>query len=296
MDELRDRVERVVRQVVLETLSSLGPGVTAGLPAAVPAGRRPLLVANWKMHHTAEGAREFARALAIAPECPVEVVVCPPAVLLPVLRAALPPGSPVLLGGQNLHPEQKGAFTGEHSAAMLLDAGARYVIVGHSERRALFGEDDAVVGRKIRSALDQGLRPILCVGETLAQRRDGGTFRVLRTQLDLALSGLPLPAPGPATVVVAYEPVWAIGTGQNATPAQAQEAMAFLRDRLAERFSHAYARQVRLLYGGSASPDNVEALSVLPDVDGFLVGGASLDAGKFSAMLAALQRGKGTKG
>jgi triosephosphate isomerase len=199
----------------------------------------------------------------------------------------------VALGAQNLYPEAQGAFTGEHSAAMLQDAGARYVILGHSERRALLHEDDGFICRKLTVALAAGLRPILCVGEQLAQRRDGATFRVLRNQLDLALSGIRPPTPDPGELAVAYEPVWAIGTGQNATAAQAQEAMAFLRDRLAERFGRGFAERVRLLYGGSASPDNAGELAVLPDVDGFLVGGASLDAGKFARMAEATAQAKG---
>ncbi|MBI5487595.1 MAG: triose-phosphate isomerase [Deltaproteobacteria bacterium] len=237
------------------------------------------------MHKTAAEARTFVAKLRLSDG--VETVLCPPAVLLPVLAAALPPGNPVRLGAQNVHFEAQGAFTGEHSCAMLRDAGATYVVVGHSERRSLFGETDHDVARKAAAALRAGLRPIVCVGERLAERESGATFRVLRAQLTASLAGLGLPSPDPATLVVAYEPVWAIGTGRNATAAQAQEALAFLRDRLAELFGHAWTRGVRLLYGGSATAKNAPELAAQPDVDGFLVGGASLDPAAFGAILAA---------
>ena len=281
MDALRDRIERIVRQVVTEMVAS-----GALRPAVAPEGpgpRRPLVAANWKMHKLAAEAREFAAKLDVAEG--VEVVVCPPAVLLPVLREALDPAKHVRLGAQNVHFEAKGAFTGEHSCAMLADAGAKYVIVGHSERRSLFGETDELVARKTGAVLQAGLRPIVCVGERLAERESGATFRVLRAQLTAGLAGLGAPAPDPADVVVAYEPVWAIGTGRNATSAQAQEALAFLRERLAELFGHAWARGVRLLYGGSATAQNAPELAAQPDVDGFLVGGASLDPAAFGKII-----------
>jgi triosephosphate isomerase len=283
----RDEVERLVRQVVGEVLAADGGAVVDGAES----GRRtPLVAANWKMNLLAAEARAWPAKLA-APRG-VELVVCPPLVLLPVLREALGPASPVALGAQNVHPAAKGAFTGEHSCAMLLDAGARHVILGHSERRALFGDTDAVVAEKLRAALGAGLRPILCVGERLEERESGATFRVLRGQLTAALAGLGLPAPAPAALVVAYEPVWAIGTGRNATAEQAQEALAFVRERLAEHFGWSWARAARILYGGSATPANAEELALQPDVDGFLVGGASLDPVAFSAIAAATARAK----
>ncbi|MBN1774056.1 MAG: triose-phosphate isomerase, partial [Deltaproteobacteria bacterium] len=246
--------------------------------------------ANWKMNLLAADARAWPAKL----EAPagVELLVCPPLALLPVLRDALGPAGRVALGAQNVHPAAKGAFTGEHSCAMLLDAGARYVLVGHSERRAMFGDTDAFVADKLRAALNAGLRPVLCVGERLAERESGATFRVLRGQLTAALAGLGLPSPEPATLVVAYEPVWAIGTGRNATAEQAQEALAFVRERLAELLGWTWARAARILYGGSATPANAAELAAQPDVDGFLVGGASLDPAAFSAIAAATARAK----
>mgnify|MGYP006289111569 FL=1 len=282
MDGLRQRVEQTVRQVVRELLASRPEALAAGTP---PRGRRPLMAGNWKMNGGPDFARDYARRLD-AGDGAVEVVLCPPAVLLPLLAAALGADSPVRLGAQNLHPEPGGAYTGEHAGAMLRQAGAAYVVVGHSERRALFGEDDAAVQRKVAAALGAELRPIVCVGEQLAEREAGATFRVLRGQLTAALGGLGAPAPDPAAVVVAYEPVWAIGSGRTASAAQAQEALAFVRERLAELFSWPWAERVRLLYGGSASPDNAAQLAAEPDVDGFLVGGAGLDPAGFGRMIA----------
>jgi triosephosphate isomerase len=291
VETLRDRVERVVRQVVAELAASgaLRAGAVAG-PSEV---RGPLVAANWKMHMTAARAREFQARLNVADG--VETVLCPPAILLPVLRAALGADAVVRLGAQNMHFEAQGAFTGEHSCAMLVDAGAAYVIVGHSERRSLFGETDDLVARKTAAALRAGLRPIVCVGEKPAERESGATFRVLRGQLTAGLAGLGAPAPAAADVVVAYEPVWAIGTGRTATAAQAQEALAFIRDRLAELFGHGWARGVRLLYGGSATAQNAAELAAQPDVDGFLVGGASLDPAAFSTILAATAKAAARK-
>jgi triosephosphate isomerase len=287
VEPLRERVERVVRQVVGEVLAAEG----GCLPVvAARGGRRPLVAANWKMNMLAADARDYAGRLQVADD--VEVLLCPPLVLLPVLREALGPDSVVRLGAQNVHPEPKGAFTGEHSAAMLVDAGAQYAIVGHSERRWVFGETDDFVRRKVVAALRAGLRPIVCIGERLAEREGGATFRVLRAQLTAALSDLGTPAPDPADVVVAYEPVWAIGTGRNATPAQAQEASAFVRERLAELFGWEWAHRARLLYGGSVTTKNVVELAAQPDVDGFLVGGASLDPGALTAMIQATARAK----
>lgn len=283
MSDLREQIERVVRQVVREVLARGDVLTPAG---ADQAGRRPLVAANWKMNHTPNTAREYAGGFDPRSDSGVEVALCPPAVLLPVLAAALDPLAGVRLGAQNLHAAPEGAYTGEHSAAMLSEAGADYVILGHSERRCLFGEDDPQIQQKLSRALQAGLWPILCVGESLAERESGATFRVLRSQLTGCLSGLGSPAPDPQGLVVAYEPVWAIGTGRTATSAQAQEALAFIRERLAELFSHGWAARVRLLYGGSATSDNAAELSALPDVDGFLVGGAGLDPDKLSKLIA----------
>ena len=292
VESLRDKVERVVRQVVGEVLAAEGGRLP--IDAARAGGRRPLVAANWKMNMLAADARDYAERLRTADA--VETLVCPPLVLLPVLREVLGPDTLVRLGAQNFHPEPKGAFTGEHSAAMLVDAGARYAIVGHSERRWVFGEQDDFVRRKVVAALRAGLRPIVCIGERLEEREGGATFRVLRAQLTAALADLGLPSPDPADVVVAYEPVWAIGTGRNATPQQAQEALAFVRERLAEQFGWEWARRARVLYGGSVTTANVAELAAQPDVDGFLVGGASLDPGAMMAIIQATARAKSRGG
>lgn len=297
MSELRDRVERIVTQVVMETMGSTS-GMRAGTGASgMDAGpslsgvRLPLVAANWKMNMLRADTRAFALALELPADSAVEVLICPPLVLLAELREALGAASPVSLGAQDMHTAPKGAYTGEHSCVMLLDGGAGYVLVGHSERREM-GEDDVLVQRKLAVALSVGLKPILCIGERRAEFEGGATFRVLRNQLTLALSGQAYPGPGPEALVVAYEPVWAIGTGLTATPAQAQEAMAFIRERLGELVSYQWARQVRLLYGGSVSPGNALALAEMPDIDGFLIGGASLDPARFSEIIAATARVK----
>jgi triosephosphate isomerase len=241
--------------------------------------RVALVAGNWKMHKTAAEAVALARALAIAvttsPRC--EVVICPPFTALAPVASAVE-GSALRLGAQNLHPEPRGAFTGEISAAMLVAAGCTHVIVGHSERRRDFGESDALVARKAQAALAASLSPIVCVGETLAERDAGAAQSVVARQVEGALFALA--ADALARLAVAYEPVWAIGTGVNATPAQAQEMHAFVRARLAERFGAAGAA-VRILYGGSVTPGNAGELLAQVDVDGALVGGASLEVESF---------------
>jgi len=245
--------------------------------------RTPLVVANWKMHKTVAESLDFARALAPKLEGlrGVEVAVAPPFTALAPLRDALA-GTPIALAAQNAHFEKSGAFTGEISVPMLVELGVRYVILGHSERRQLFAESDEIVARKVVAAHAAGLRPILCVGEVLAERESGRTFDVLGRQIAGSLAGAD--ASLGARLVVAYEPVWAIGTGRTATPAQAQEAHAFLRVRLADRFGAA-ASAIRIQYGGSVKPDNAAELLAQPDIDGALVGGASLDPESFSAII-----------
>ena len=209
-----------------------------------------------------------------------ETVVCPPfTALAAVARAAA--GTPIGLGAQNLHWEKEGAFTGEVSAPMLADLGCAYVIVGHSERRQHFGETDEIVQRKARAAVTAGVHPIVCVGEALREREAGTTFDVLEAQVKGSLHGLS----GDSGIVVAYEPVWAIGTGRTATPAQAQEVHAFIRKLLEGLLSPAAAAATRILYGGSVKPDNVRELMAQPDVDGALVGGASLDPNSFGKII-----------
>ena len=282
MNDVRDRVEQVVRQVVMETVAA---GELDPQRLVERDGRRPLVAANWKMNLLSADARRYAAGFDARPDSGVEALLCPPLVLLPVVRENLLVDGRVSLGAQDLHPEHPGAHTGEHCAEMIKDAGASYVIVGHSERRAA-GEDDELVRRKMLSAQASGLVPIVCIGERIDERTKGATFRVLRSQISLAFSGIGPPAPDPGGIVVAYEPVWAIGSGLVATPDQAQEALAFIRQRLSEIFTHAWAERTRLLYGGSVGVANAAELARLPDCDGFLVGGASLNPETLSEIIA----------
>lgn len=247
--------------------------------------RRPILAANWKMHKTAAEAEAFAKAflprVATRGANEIEIVLAAPFTALPALGRALA-GSCVALAAQNLHPEPHGAFTGEVSAVMLRELGCRYVIVGHSERRQIFGETDEFIARKVETALASTLLPILCVGETASERDAGRTFEVLAKQL--AESVARVPKARAAELVLAYEPVWAIGTGQTATPEIAQEAHAFLRQECEKHFGSA-AKNLRIQYGGSVKPDNAAALMAKPDIDGALVGGASLDPESFAKIV-----------
>lgn len=248
--------------------------------------RTKFVAGNWKMFTTAAGARQLARAVVqgLGDEAGVQVAVCPPFPYLLGVGEALR-GSRVALGAQNLYPEKEGAFTGEVSPAMLLDCGCRYVIVGHSERRHILGETDAFINRKVQAALAAGLRVIFCLGETLAERDGNRTEQVLRTQLAGGLARLEAGALG--ELVIAYEPVWAIGTGRNATPEQAQVAHAFIRGWVGEKFGEETAGRLPIQYGGSVKPDNAAALLHQPDVDGALVGGASLKPDPFLAIVRA---------
>ena len=243
--------------------------------------RRTIVAGNWKMNLDRAKARDLAAAVAAraAEAGTTELVLCPPAVYVETVAAALGGSSPVALGAQNMHDQSSGAFTGEVAPPMLLDLGCRYVILGHSERRTLFGETDAVVNAKTRAALAAGLTPIVCVGETLEEREGGRTAAVVTTQVQGSLAGL-TPA-DLEKIVVAYEPVWAIGTGKVATPLQAQEVHALIRGLLGGLASPAVAAKVRIQYGGSVKPDNAADLAVQPDIDGALVGGASLKADDF---------------
>jgi triosephosphate isomerase len=251
-----------------------------------PWPRRPRLVAgNWKMHKTAAEGAALARELRMlspAPAC--EIAVCPPFTALAAVAAVLK-GSALHMGGQNLHPEPRGAFTGEIAGPMLVDAGCRFVIVGHSERRRLFGEDDALVARKLRAALACGLTPIVCVGETLAEREGGRTAEVLVRQAAAVYDGLGTAEAG--ATVVAYEPVWAIGTGRVATTAQVSEAHLIIRATLDRVVPGSAGDGCAVLYGGSVTPENAAALFADPQVDGALVGGASLEAATFCRILMA---------
>jgi triosephosphate isomerase len=246
--------------------------------------RRPLIAANWKMHKTISEAEAFARVLLpLVAGASAEVAVAPGFVALAALGRALA-GSAVALAAQNVNPNEQGAFTGETSPAMLVDAGCRYAIVGHSERRALYGETSAFVAAKAGALLAKDIRPIVCVGESLAEREAGQTLAIVGGQLRESLASVP---DGRATdVVVAYEPVWAIGTGRTATPQMAQEVHAALRGELVKRFGAA-GNEIRIQYGGSVKPDNTADLMAQPDIDGALVGGASLDATSFAAIVRA---------
>ena len=244
--------------------------------------RTAIVAGNWKMNLDRAKARELAAAVAArrGEAAAVELVLCPPALYLETVGTALAAAnSDVGLGAQNVHEKPSGAFTGEVSPPMLLDIGCRYVILGHSERRTLFGETDAQVNAKTKAALAAGLTPIVCVGETLEEREAGRTAAVVTAQVQGSLAGLP--AADLEKIVVAYEPVWAIGTGKVATPQQAQEVHALIRSQLAELASAAVAAKVRIQYGGSVKPDNAADLAAQPDIDGALVGGASLKADDF---------------
>jgi len=246
--------------------------------------RTPIIAGNWKMHMTVPEAVELVKGF--MPSCSnkdgVEVVVAPPfTAILPL--AVLMDGTGIKLAGQNMHHEPKGAFTGEVSAAMLKDAGCAYVIIGHSERRQYFGETDGSVNLKVKAAFANGLMPIMCVGETLDEREKGDAFKVIERQLSGGLSGISAAQMG--SVVIAYEPVWAIGTGKTATPAQAQEVHAFIRGWLTTAYGGGVSSEVRIQYGGSVKPDNVSELMGMEDIDGALVGGASLKADSFSALV-----------
>ena len=247
--------------------------------------RRRFLAANWKMHKTTGEAADFAKAFLprVAEVEAHEIAIAPPFTALAVLGRALE-GSGVALAAQNVHDEPRGAFTGEVSPGMLAELGCRYVIVGHSERRQLFGESDAFVARKAAAVFANGLRPIVCVGETLAEREAGRTLGVLESQLAGSLARIP--GERAAELVVAYEPVWAIGTGRTATPAMAQEAHAAIRTWLRGAFPRA-ADRIRIQYGGSVKPQNAAELLAQPDVDGALVGGASLEPASFAAIVLA---------
>jgi triosephosphate isomerase (TIM) len=247
-------------------------------------GRKPIIVGNWKLNKTIAEALELVTAIknAASGVAEVEVGVAPPFTALAAVAKRLE-GSRVILAAQNLHFEDKGAFTGEVSAPLLRDAGCTHVIVGHSERRQFFGDEDTLVQKKVHAVLRADLTPILCVGELLAEREAGRTFEVVERQLQIALREVP--AEKGRGIVVAYEPVWAIGTGKVATTVQAQEVHEFLRGRLRGIWGAEVADAVRIQYGGSVSPDNVTGLMAQADIDGALVGGASLKPESFIAIL-----------
>ncbi len=247
--------------------------------------RIPIIAGNWKMHKTLAEARDLAREIVqgVGRETRAEVVIAPPYTALAAVAAELT-SSKVMLAAQDTFWEEKGAFTGAIAPGMLADVGCSYVIVGHSERRQHFGDTDDMVNRKVKAVLAAGMKPIMCVGETLAEREAGRTLTVVETQVLDGLAGFPVAER--ERLVIAYEPVWAIGTGKTATPEQAQEVHHLIRDQLSEVLGTA---AIRILYGGSVTPDNAATLLAEPDIDGALVGGASLKAASFVGIINAAQ-------
>jgi len=247
--------------------------------------RRPFIAGNWKMNLNRASAVALAEGLAEKAEGvgEVDLAVCPPSLYLDAVASAIA-GSKIGLGAQNVYHESEGAFTGEISVAMLCDIGCKYVILGHSERRHVLGETDEEVNKKVHAALGAGLCPIVCVGELLSERESGETLRVIRGQFDGSLAGLS--AEQMVKLVIAYEPVWAIGTGKVATPEQAEEVHLDLRKIIADRYNERVAQSVRIQYGGSVKPDNAAELLGQPDIDGALVGGASLKVESFLGIVA----------
>jgi triosephosphate isomerase len=243
-----------------------------------------LIAGNWKMFKTVREAELFARRLVAEIDIPPdrEVVIAPSFPSLCTVAAVLR-GSDIKLAAQNVHDHPQGAFTGEVSAGMLLDAGCEYVIVGHSERRAFCGETDELISRKLSAALAQGLKPIFCVGETLAEREQGATVAVIAGQIKEGLKNIDPGAIG--GIAIAYEPVWAIGTGKTATPEQAQEVHAFIRHTMGNAYGKELAHRLRIVYGGSVNSGNIGKLMSEKDINGALVGGASLDVGSFSEII-----------
>jgi triosephosphate isomerase len=247
--------------------------------------RRKLIAGNWKMNKTPTETEEFIRSLVIEiKENEVaEVLIFPPFTSLQ-LAGRLLSKTGIALGGQNFHFEPKGAFTGEISSVMLKDCSCSYVLVGHSERRALFGEDDELLNRKLKAALAAKLRPILCIGEMLEEHRQGRVEEKITAQLVADLAGVS--AAMASSIVIAYEPIWAIGTGETASPEEAQETIHMIRKWLATAYDEQTAEKIRILYGGSVKPENTAALMAQPDIDGALVGGASLSPESFAQIIA----------
>ncbi|MEM1442962.1 MAG: triose-phosphate isomerase [Verrucomicrobiota bacterium] len=249
--------------------------------------RKNIIAANWKMNMTPTEAAAFLDPFLKTFSEPVglDIVIAPSFVALAKSAEHITPNPAVALSAQNMSHEASGAFTGETSAAMLLDVGCEYVILGHSERRSLYGEDDAVINKKVHAVLSSGMKPILCIGESLEEREGGQLESVLTTQLEGSLADVG--ADQMADVVIAYEPVWAIGTGVTATPDQAQDTQKFVRSVLENLYGAEIAGATRIQYGGSVKPNNAEELLGRPDIDGFLVGGASLDPASFTEIVGA---------
>ncbi|MDH5185731.1 MAG: triose-phosphate isomerase [candidate division WOR-3 bacterium] len=241
--------------------------------------RKHLITGNWKMYKTPKQARELAQQLKtdLAEVKDVDIAICPPFTALPVVAEAIK-GSNIELGAQNMHYETKGAFTGEISPEFLLELGCKYVILGHSERRQYFNETDELINKKLMTALKMNISPIFCIGEKLSERESGKTFDIIKSQLNNGLAGI---KEGIDKIIIAYEPIWAIGTGKTATPKQAAEVHEYIRDWLKKNCSLKVAEEKRILYGGSVKPDNIDELMAEKELDGALVGGASLEALSF---------------
>jgi len=248
--------------------------------------RVPVIAANWKMNKTASEAEAFVRAFAplVKDVKGAETILCPTHLALAAVLGAVR-GTAIEVGAQNCYSKSNGAFTGEVAPGMLKDAGCHWVILGHSERRHIFGESDALINEKIKAALGAGLKVIFCIGETLQERENGEMDTVLRRQVESGLAGIS--QTDLARIVLAYEPVWAIGTGVTATPEQAEEAHGFVRGLIAKQYNDAAAESLRIQYGGSVKPDNAADLLARPNVDGALVGGASLDPESFAVIVKA---------
>ena len=245
--------------------------------------RKPIIAGNWKMNHTlTEGKELVSELVSRSSNLPhIDIVLCPPSLTIES-AVTLTKESSINIGGQNCHPEANGAFTGEVSAPLLKAAGCTYCIVGHSERRQIFHESNDFINKKVHALLQENVIPILCCGETEDQREQNETFAVIKQQLELGLKDLNCT---PNQLIIAYEPIWAIGTGKVATPEQAQDVHAFIRAYITERFSAQFAQALRIQYGGSVKPDNIHTLINQADIDGALVGGACLKADSFMGIL-----------
>jgi triosephosphate isomerase len=246
--------------------------------------RKPVIAGNWKLYKTNQEAADLVSMLIpdVKKNCAVEIVVAPVFTALTTVKAVIS-GSNIMLSGQDCFWEEEGAFTGEVSPELLVDTGCSHVIIGHSERRQFFGETDETVNKKIKAALKAGLTVLFCIGETLGEREAGKTFEVLKKQVTGGLVGITKEQL--KSVIIAYEPVWAIGTGKTASDEQAQEAHAFIRTLVVGLFNKTAGDKIRILYGGSVKPENIKGLMAQPDIDGALVGGASLKAESFSAIV-----------
>ena len=250
---------------------------------------KSIIAANWKMHKTIPEAVTFAKQLKeeFSESGNVDIVIAPPFTALSSIAEVLK-DSPIHISAQNMHWEEKGAYTGEISTVMLVDAGCEFVIIGHSERRTLFGETGRMLNKKMHAALKAGLMPIFCIGETLEERESGATFTVLQKQIKEGLNNIT--SDDIRRVALAYEPIWAIGTGKTATPLQAQEVHRFIRETITVDLEYAHASETVIIYGGSVNPENTDSLMDQPDINGALVGGASLDFGSFADIIKISER------